>query len=250
MNSFSATAIKTVTFAAMLTSAAEDKLKRHWLAMPETVARGFHHIIRIGSPWETVLAIANEAACDLIVLGLHRLDPLKDMFIGTTAERIIRNSTLPVLVVKDKPLGPYRKVLVGTDFSPCSSHALQAALALVPHARFHLFHAFETPFPAFIQFRPDDLEAWRRERLDKAVAQVKLDLEQFLMPHIGGTKPQITTLVERGEIAGVVASMLRQHQPDLLVFGTHGRSGVAGALMGSVAVSFLNSPPCDVLVSR
>lgn len=241
---------KTSDLEAVLTSGAEDKLKRHWSAMPESVARRFHHIIRIGSPWETVLAMANEAACDLIVLGLHRVNPLKDMFIGTTAERIIRNSTMPVLVVKDKPVGPYRKVLAGTDFSPCSSHALQAGLALAPDADFLLLHVFETPFPAFIRFRPDELEAWRQERVDKAVAQAKLDLEQFLMSHVVKTKPEIRSLVERGDVGSVVASMLKQHQPDLLAFGTHGRSGIPGALMGSVAVSFLNNPPCDVLVSR
>jgi nucleotide-binding universal stress UspA family protein len=234
----------------LLISSAESKLKRHWAAMSQSVAKRFHQIIRIGSPWETVLDVADEAGCDLVVLGLHHVHPLKDMFIGTTAERIIRNTALPVLVVKDKPMGPYRQVIVGTDFSPCSSRALQAVLALVPEADFLLFHAFEMPFPAFIHFGPEELEAWKQERVEKAVAQTQLDLEQFLTSHIASAAPQIRTLVERGEVGSVVTAIWKERQPDLMAFGTYGGSGVPGGLMGSLPVSFLNDPPCDVLVSR
>jgi nucleotide-binding universal stress UspA family protein len=235
---------------AVLVRGAEERLKRHWAALPETVAGRFHRIIRTGSPWETVVAVARDEGCDLIVLGLHRTNPLRDMFIGTTAERIIRSSTVPVLVVKDKPVGPYRQVAVGTDFSPCSSHALRAAMAVAPEARFQLFHVFEMPFPALIHFRKDEVDAWRQERIDKAAEQVRLDLDHFLGSHVAGKGPEISTMVEQGDVGTVVAGILRDQQSDLLVFGTHGRTGIPGALIGSVAASFLNDPPCDVLVSR
>lgn len=237
-------------FETTLVRSAEEKLQRHWSTMPRSVADRFDKIIRTGSPWETVAAAAHEADCDLIVLGLHRVSPLKDMFIGTTAERIIRSSTRPVLVVKDKPRGPYRQVVVGTDFSPCSSHALQAALALAPDASFRLFHAFEMPFPGLIHFRQDEVEAWRKQRVDKATEQARLDLDHFLKSHTGQKMPPISTAVEHGDVASVVAAIIKKYPPDLLVFGTHGRSGFPGALIGSVAASFLNDSPCDVLVSR
>ncbi len=237
-------------FTEVLTKGAIAKLGRHWAALPEAVATRFRHVIKVGSPWETILALSNEAACDLIVLGLHRVSPLKDMFRGTTAERIIRNSSRPVLVVKDKPAGPYRKVIVATDFSPCSSHAFQAALDLAPSADFQLLHIFETPFPVIVHFRPEELQAYRQERVDRASTQAQLDLERFLSSHSGQGRPEIKAVVVRGDVVSGIASTVEANQPDLLVLGTHGRSGIIGALIGSVAGSFLNDPSCDLLVSH
>jgi nucleotide-binding universal stress UspA family protein len=231
-------------------SRAEAKLRRHWLAMPEAIARRFDHTIKTGAPSEEILCLATEKAADLIVLGLHRVNPLKDVFVGTTAERIIRNSMTPVLVVKDKPVGAYDKVVASTDFSPCSSHALQAVLNLVPSAEFELLHVFETPFPAFIHFGKRELESYRQQRIDEAMKQIRRDLDAFLQTHLVTSTPRIEILCKRGGVIGEIGSTVRERKADLLALGTHGRSGILGAMLGSVAVTFLTDPPCDVLVSR
>lgn len=226
----------------------EAKLKRHWARFPKAKAERIHLVVKVGSPWEDIIARAKKNNVDLMVLGLHRVNPLKDVFIGTTAERIIRHSHVPVLVVKDKPVGSYRKVLVSTDFSPCSSHALEAALDLVPKADFQLLHVFETPFPHYIHFSSKELADYKQERSKKAAKQIEHDMKVFLRCHLAGAKPSITPLLERNDVVGGIVSTLQKEQPDLLVMGTHG--GVRGALLGSTALTFLNDPPCDVLVTR
>jgi nucleotide-binding universal stress UspA family protein len=181
---------------------------------------------------------------------MHRADAMKDLFVGTTAERIIRQSDAPVLMVRDNPGGPYRKVLVATDRSEASSRALQAALRLVPAADFLVGHVFETPFPGLIRLSEEHAEDYRRERAAETDEQVKRDLEAFLEVHTGPKKPKITTLCERGEAITALASMVDRHQPELLVIGTNGANGGVGSHLGSVAVAFLKNPPCDVLVSH
>lgn len=230
-----------------LIASAEAKLKRHWARLHKAQPP-IHLAVKVGSPWEDILDAAKKNKAELIVLGLHRVNPLKDVFIGTTAERIIRHSHIPVLVVKDKPAGAYRTVLATTDFSPCSSHALETALDLVPKAEFLLLHAFETPFPGFIRFSQKELADYKQERSKKATKQIEHDMKVFLRCHLASAEPAITSLIERGGVVGVIASTVEKRQPDLLVMGTHG--GVAGALLGSTALTFLNDPPCDVLVGH
>lgn len=237
-------------FGTRLAARAEAKLARQWSDLPDTLAGRFSHAIRTGSPWQGIVAEAAEQRADLIVLGLHRINPVKDVFVGTTAERIIRHSATPVLMVRDKPAGAYRKVMAGTDFAPSSSHALQTALALAPAADFIVVHVFETPFPGLIRLSAAELEAYRRERHQEAVKQVEADLATFLATHTGPKKPRITALSHRGEPVGGIAAMVAEHQPELLALGTDSRNSLPGGRLGDVAVTFLNDPPCDVLVSH
>ena len=71
---------------------------------------------------------AEKVKADLIVMGMHGKAKLLDMFVGTTIERVARKGTRPILMVKDKPLGDYKNILVGTDFSAGSKQALRIAL--------------------------------------------------------------------------------------------------------------------------
>lgn len=234
------------TFAAK----AEEKLSRHWRALPEDVAARFRHRIVAGSPWRIVVDTARAESADLTVLGTHRPDALKDIFVGTTAERIVRHSDSPVLVVADKPAGPYRTVLAATDFSPSSSRALGAALALAPGARATLLHVFEVPFPSFIRPGRDELEAIRQERMELARGQIERDVADFARTAGGDAAARIDILCERGDVVGGIHAARVRLRAELLAMGMRSRSGVAGAMLGSKAVAFLADPPCDILVAQ
>jgi nucleotide-binding universal stress UspA family protein len=111
-------------------------------------------------------------------------------------------------------------------------------------------HVFETPFPGLIRLSEEHKEDYRKERAAEAAEQVKREIEDFLAGHSGPKKPQVTSLCERGEAIGGLASMVERHQPELLVIGTDSKDAGPGARLGSVAITFLNDPPCDVLVSH
>ena len=236
-------------FEAQLRDRAATKLARLWTGLPMLPSERFHKEIRTGTPWQEILIAATQASVDLVVLGLHQSDALKDIFVGTTAERLIRHSPVPTLVVKDKPSGEYGKVIAATDFSPCSSRALLAALDLAPLANFDLLHIFDTPFSGFMRFSKPELEAFTKQRRDQAEKQIRRDLDMFLQTNATAAAPRVSLLCNRGEVVAGIASAVRKQKADLLALGTHGRSTILGSILGSVAVTFLTEPPCDLLVA-
>lgn len=60
-------------------------------------------IVRVGDPVVVINAVAEEIGADLLVMGAHRHTPLRDLFIGTTLERVVRNAKIPVLRAAGAP---------------------------------------------------------------------------------------------------------------------------------------------------
>ena len=198
-----------------------------------------------GRPHAEILRAAQRSEADLVVLGTHRDDKFSDMLLGTTVERVIRHGDAPVLVVRDRPAGPYRDVLVAVDFSLCSRFALNFALRTAPEASFRLLHAYETPFPAFLSSE-DDAKQWREERRGAFQSFVEEELRKMA----GEAAPRTKTILAKGDVIGEISREVSTQKPELLVLGTHGRSGLGQAVIGSVARGFLCAPPCDVLAVK
>ena len=227
---------------------ARMELRRHWANLSEPEAERISLTVKIGSVSEAILSEVESRKVDLIVLGLHHATS-KDVFIGTKAGRIVRNSVVPVLVVKDKPAGPYRTVVAATDFSPSSEHALSVGLDLAPDAAFCLLHVFETPFPGRIKLNAVQLAEYERPLIEKSQHESSEATDAFVKIH-GTFKASITPKLERGETAAGIGKIVGEQNADLLVMGTHSRTGIVGSMIGSYAIGFLNAPPCDVMVSR
>lgn len=102
-------------------------------------------LIEEGDPFEAVLRLAEARDADLVVLGEHRRRALRDVFAGTTVERVMRYGNRPVLMVNQPVAGPYRQVLAATDLSEQSARAVQAAatLGFLDEATLTIVHAFE-----------------------------------------------------------------------------------------------------------
>ena len=107
-----------------------------------------HPMVATGDPFDAILRTAADLNSDLIVMGAHRKQFLRDVFIGTTIERVIRTGPHPVLMVNNEVQGgPYRTVLTPVDMSEPSANAIRIAqtLGLIDDARVTLVHAFH-PF--------------------------------------------------------------------------------------------------------
>jgi nucleotide-binding universal stress UspA family protein len=235
--------------AAAVTEGATRALQRYTAALPTKVKERIRTEVVIGKAWREVLALADQQDVDLIVIGLHHLQPLRDVVLGTTAERIVRKSTRPVLVVKGKAMAPYRRVVAATDFSACSAHALKVGLEVAPDAAFTLLNVYETPLPSFIRFTPDQLADYTRPLMERACQEAEETMAEFLKAH-ASKGASIVPMLERDDVVPGIARVAWEREADLLVVGTHGRGGIATVLIGSVALSLLNDPPCDLLVSR
>lgn len=214
-------------------------------------AQGVSVLIAEGRDHQTILNVAEKDGCDLLILGRHRDESVDRPLRGTTMERVLRQGRTPVLVVTDRTEGPYRKVMIGVDFSVFSRAAIKAGFATAPQAEFHFVHAFQVPFEGFLAGSAVQSEV-AREREEALAAIIDAEMEPLLRRHgtSSGMEGKLNRVMRDGEVIGVLRSEATRLNPDLLVIGTHGRVGIAHALLGSVAESLLNRPPCDVLAVK
>lgn len=207
--------------------------------------------IVVGRVFHDVLEIAENVKAELIVLGVHREDTFRefmDIFSGTTAERIIRASEIPVLSVTNRVGGPYRRIMVGVDFSAYSRRAVEFAVDFAPDAVIHLVHAYDVPFKGFLYGRATHREVSKEEQLEFE-QKVEAEMVTFLADH-EAKAPKFVHILKEGEVRGVLRREARRLKTDLIIIGTHGRTGVAHAFLGSVADDMLREPPCDIVAVK
>lgn len=143
----------------------------------------------------------------------------------------------------------FKKILIPVDFSTCSGAALEYALMLQRelNAELEVLHAFEIPafVPPHVVVMMGEVEA---SLADHAEQQAKRELDAFLERHgAAGDTPRQVLL---GPPGAVVLERLESGDVDLVVMGTHGRSGLARWVMGSTAERVLRGATCPVLTIR
>lgn len=234
-----------------LTAAAEEELAAVLKKAGISAASDVSVCVVEGREHLTILDAAEKDDVDLVILGRHRDESVDRPLRGTTMERVLRQGRTPVLVVTDRTEGPYRKVMIGVDFSTCSQAAIRAGFSVAPDADFNFVHAFQVPFEGFLAGNAVQAEV-SRERDEELAKVIDAEMETLLQRRGTdlGLEGRLRRVVRDGEVTGVLRSEAAHLNPDLLVIGTHGREGIAHALLGSVAESFLNRPPCDVLAVK
>lgn len=205
------------------------------------------HVVTAGDAFDAILRTAETAPADLVVMGAHRKQLLRDIFVGTTIERVIRTGSRPVLMVNGEAAHSYVRVLAAVDMSDASARALQCARALgfFDNAHLSVVHAFEA-FAKSAMYIADAPQ----ERIDAYVAQEQsrtiAELTAFLQAHGCGDLPW-SFRAEEGAPFQTISRAVKEMHPDLLVVGTHGRSGISKVLLGSVAEEVLRSLDVDIL---
>jgi nucleotide-binding universal stress UspA family protein len=141
----------------------------------------------------------------------------------------------------------FRKILVPTDFSDSSREALRLAVDVARDsgATLTLFHAWDVPVYSYAEAMiPPSVFSDIAAEGEKQLAASKREAEQ-----LGAGK--VTTRLGNGPAWTQVVELLKQEPSfDLVVIGTHGRTGLKHALIGSVAEKVVRHAPCPVLVVR
>lgn len=197
-------------------------------------------VVERGEPAQLVLDTAAQLGAELIVSGVARDETLGRALLGTTVEALARRAAVPLLAVRSRPRGPYRNVLVATDFSEGSRKALVTSLELFPVANLRLFHAFQVVYEGFI----DDKMAARDAAARQAQAEAREHLAGVELP----AGRELATLVEYGAPEVALRELMLSGAVDLVVAGTRGRGRVATLFLGSVARDLLTGLPGDVLI--
>ena len=206
-------------------------------------ADGWNIVLGEGDVPEKLADLAALHDACLIVTGIARFNNLRDFVLGTAVDQLVRHADVPVLVVKQGAHRRYARLAVATDYSACSGHALKAALDLFPHAAIDLISVFHVAYPGFLKAEgvAAEMAAEGEEEMAKFLAGLALSAEE---------RARITPHVLEGSVEGVASAWMEAEKADLLVLGTHGRSGLAHAAIGSTASRLLETVPCDVLMVR
>ncbi len=202
------------------------------LADPAVTGQAPPGEIAEGKAFERIVRSTRDLGVRLLVVG----GPPPHRLLGSTAERVIRRSPAPVLVVRRPPPAGYGKVVVGVDFSEASARALGEALALAePGAAVTACHVLDT------------LGLPRTEEVLSAAGTLRERLGAWAAERAGGVPVEVR--VEVGRPREVLLETARASGADLLAVGSRGRGRISHLLLGSVAEAAARRAPCDVLVA-
>jgi nucleotide-binding universal stress UspA family protein len=191
---------------------------------------------------------AESAGADLLVIGAHGAHPVRGLLVGTTAQKLLRISPCPVLVVRRKPTAEYRTVLAPTDFSAPSRAALQTCIGLLPQTTVHVAHAFELPYEGLARYAsvdPDTLVRYQRE----ARARLHETLRNFA-DEVGVAPGRRVLHVAHGYAPKCIEQWIETTGADLVVIAAHGKSELEATFLGSVSLHTVMAAHCDVLLVR
>jgi nucleotide-binding universal stress UspA family protein len=206
------------------------------------------HII-LGDPAERVIEHARGIGSDLLITGPAQVKVIGDKLFGSTAARILRHARQPLLAVRRRAEGPYRKVAVAVDFSDSSRDAYFCGRTLFPRAEFTLIHAYDMSPDWFGRNADRSMDIVEAEEKARVIRKAQQDLED-LTANVDTADLKSASVLAQGTPETVFGSYVDEHWPDLVVTGTHGRTGVQEAMIGSVTERFLHVLSCDVLAVR
>ena len=221
-----------------MNEAARNLAEKHGIPVTTTLAIGRAHV--------DIVRHAESIDAGMVVLGAHGGSFLRELFLGSTAEKVLRKHSRPVLIVKREPQGPYQRVLVPVDFSEPSRLAMELALRIAPHAYITVLHAFEVPFEGKMRYAGVSDESIQSYRAT-AREQANQAMRQFISAS-GASAGMVSPIVEFGHAPTVIREKADAHEPDLIVMGKHGQSGWEDLLLGSVTKHVMLDAGCDVLV--
>lgn len=200
-----------------------------------------------GKPHDAIEALALSHRVDLIIIGPGVRKNLKEKVFGSTADRVVRSASCPVLIVRSDANAPYRHIAIGVDFSEYAQAAAQWASRLSPTASRDLIHAFEIPLAfeqAMLKANTSraEIDSYRRAKARAAHRQlIKLFGEDGVLPK--ATRARVV----HGNPSTALINASRRGTVDLIALGTRGTSTLARHLLGSVSRQTLAGAKCDVL---
>lgn len=203
--------------------------------------------VRVGEPCQTISEVADELQADLIIVGSFRRQLLRDTFVGTTVERVIRMSRRPVLMVNRKADDLYHKTLLAVDLSPISENVLSTAekFGLLASTECSLAHAFVAVPQDRMAYAGPDREL-TPEEVEACRQAVLPDINKLVDGQTWGKgKPNL--ILEEGNAIKLVAESVKTTDADVLVLGVQGYGAVKRLLIGSVASQLLSQVECDIL---
>jgi nucleotide-binding universal stress UspA family protein len=228
------------------------------------------HAERLGVPCETtviesplwntgeaIVEAAKERACDLIVMGTHGREGLGRLMVGSVAERVSRLATQPVMLVRSAAtnntnINPFEKLFVPVDGSDSSAMALGVAHELCRQLNSSLEIAHVVPdLPIPLTNPVGAYAAFDYAGLAKTLEESGHQILSNAVKNTTLSKVSSKLVLADGQhISAAILKAARAASSDLIVIGTHGRSGMDRLLLGSVAEGVIHHAEVPVLLVR
>lgn len=202
--------------------------------------------------YREILSQADRLHADLVVMGTHGRSGFEHLFLGSTAEKVLRKARCPVMTVPRKvpdamprETVPFTRILCAVDFSPSSKVALDFAISLASEANatLTLVHAIEV-FPHYHEFSPPaavDVTAW--------TVDAERRLRQ-LVPDAVRARCTVNEVVSAGKAYREILALAAALDSDLIVMGVHGRGAADLFFFGSTTHHVVREARCPVLTLR
>lgn len=200
-----------------------------------------------GVALDAITDLANELQANLLVMGARGAHFVREFLLGSTTERVLCRTRRPVLAVKQRPQGAYRRVLVPVDFSVHALAAAQTAHRWLPNAEIVLLHAFEVDIEGTLRFASiaeEQIHEYRVRAREEALDSMAQFVDLLSIP-----AGQLTRLVVHGAPTLRILEHEQSLDTDLIVMGKHGQSMLEELLLGSVTKHVLAYSSSDVLVA-
>lgn len=195
-----------------------------------------------GEIYERIVDLAEAENCDLIVMGRKGLHRLERAFIGSVTARVIGHSRRDVLVVPVETKIGWKNILLATDGSKYSEAAIDKAIDFAKSYRGRLKAVSVVDVPAeYYAEAPKAVE----DLIKSAKGFVSIVKEKT-----GASNINTETFVGEGEAYKVITDLARMEKADVIIMGSHGRTGIKRLLMGSVTEGVIGHSPCPVLVVK
>lgn len=214
-----------------------------------------------GDLWEVLAAAIKQKNIDLIVIGTHGRRGLKKVVLGSVAEQVLRHASCPVLTVGPHVIdgavadASFSRILLATDYSPSSRHALSYAVSLARANKSHLMllHALT----ANVELLPTSAEyvspgmQMSAEFVAQALVVDRRHLAELISHEtMHELNPEI--IVECGSTAGTILAIAESRQANLIIMGAH--SGFASTIFThlpwATASTVISQARCPVLTVR
>ncbi|MEA2025760.1 MAG: universal stress protein [Chloroflexota bacterium] len=240
------------------TAAVDDDIREQAERDLETAAerlagpgRSVETAVAVGRAADVILALAEQTDVELIVLGSRGHGTLETMLLGSVSAEVVDHAHVPVLVARGPSVD---RVIYAWDGSSCAE---QAARVLTDWGLFATTDVqvlsvadAEPPWWMGASIVSVEVATKAYERSAEPSRRQHDQLAKDMADRL--RKAGLKAVPERriGDPAEQIVRVAKSQEADLVVLGTHGRSGLARLLMGSVARNVLLHAPCSVLVVR
>jgi nucleotide-binding universal stress UspA family protein len=213
-----------------------------------------------GRPFEEICRLARNRGIDLIVTSTRGNTGLKHLALGSTAERVVRYSPCPVLVVRpvdrNKRAGgkgkmtkrglSFGKILVPIDFSECSMKGLAYAKALAKQfgSQLLLLNAVALQY----YFTSDEYARYDWSLLMQQAEKAARNQMRKLIEKTDWDGIEVESSLQIGHAGQQICARAIDHDADVIVTSTHGTTGFKHILIGSTAEYIVRHASCPVLV--